>query len=63
MPKDWVKHAILPAFLLYLIFAFSPEELGKLPGVHCHKWYNTGIIEFLHVSMYYTFKLLCIWQK
>lgn len=37
MPKDWVKHPIQPAFLLYLIFAFSPEELGKLPGVHCHK--------------------------
>lgn len=37
MPNDWVKCATSLAFLLYLICALSTEELGKLPGVHCHK--------------------------
>ena len=37
MPNDWVKHAISLAFLLYLMCALSTEELGKLPGDHCHE--------------------------
>lgn len=29
MPNDWIKHFISLAFLSYLMFAFSTEELGN----------------------------------